>query len=223
MEVKTAVLLGASGLIGNHLLQLLLQDDQYRHIRVLVRRPLEIADPRLETIVVDFNNQEEFKYALGKGDAIFCCIGTTMKNVKGDKTRYRQIDHDIPVNAAQWGFEAGFSQYAIISSVGANSKSSNFYLRLKGEVEDAVQSLSYPSLHIFRPSILLGKHKETRTGENMAQAVMPVLSFLFFGSLKKYRAVKAEDVARAMLGAVQAGIPGQHVYEYTRIRALSAR
>lgn len=217
------MLLGATGLIGNHLLQLLLRDDGYGAVRVLARRPPDITDPKLETVIVDFNNQEEYKNALGKGDTIFCCVGTTTKQVKGDKTRYRQVDFDIPVNAARWGIEKGFTQYAIVSAIGADAKSSNFYLRLKGEVEETVQSLSYPSLHIFRPSILLGKHKETRRGEDLAQAIMPALSFLFFGPFKKYRAVKAEDVAKAMLGAARAGTPGQHIYEYTQIQALSAR
>src|SRR5690606_25934626 len=115
MEAKTAVLLGATGLIGNHLLQLLLQDDHYSTVRALVRRPLPVIHPKLEVQITNFDDHDNFHRALGKGDTIFCCIGTTMEKVKGDKALYRRIDFDIPVHAAQWGVDNGFSQYLVVS------------------------------------------------------------------------------------------------------------
>ena len=221
MQAKTAVLLGATGLIGNHLLHLLLEDDHFTRIRVLVRKPFAFMHPKLEIRITDFNDHDNFHNALGKGDAIFCCTGTTMKNVKGDKTLYRHVDFDIPVHAAQWGVDNGFSQYVVVSAIGANAKSSLFYLQLKGSMEAAIRALPYTSLHIFRPSLLLGVREEKRKGEKLARSVMPVLSFMLAGSLKKYRAIEALDVAKAMLAAARSNHTGINVYEYTQIKALS--
>lgn len=223
MQAKTAVLLGATGLIGNHLLHLLLTDDYFTGIRVLVRKPFAFMHPKLEVRITDFDDHDNFHSALGKGDAIFCCTGTTMEKVKGDKILYRRIDFDIPVHAAQWGIDNGFSQFLVVSAIGANEKSSNFYLHLKGSMEAAIHALPYASLHIFRPSLLLGDREEIRKGEKLAKSIMPVLSFMLAGSLKKYRAIEALDVARAMLAAAQSGKTGINVHEYTQMKMLSAQ
>ncbi|HTN07559.1 NAD(P)H-binding protein [Agriterribacter sp.] len=220
MQVKTAVLLGATGLTGNHLLHLLLADDYFTTVRVLVRKPFAFMHPRLEVRVTDFDDHDNFHNALGKGDVIFCCTGTTMKKVKGDKALYRRIDFDIPVHAAQWGIDNGFSQYLVVSAIGANAKSSNFYLHLKGSMEAAIHALPYRSLHIFHPSLLLGSREEKRKGEKLAQSIMPALSFLLAGSLKKYRAIEAPDVAKAMLAAAKSGKTGINVYEYAQMKML---
>ena len=166
MQAKTAVLLGATGLTGNYLLHLLLADDYFAQIRVLVRKPFAFIHPRLEVCVTDFDDHNNFHRALGKGDTIFCCIGTTMKKVNGDKALYRRIDFNIPVHAAQWGIDNGFSQYLVVSAIGANAKSSNFYLSLKGSMEEAIHALPYTSLHIFRPSLLLGSREGRGSGGN---------------------------------------------------------
>ena len=218
MEAKTAVLLGATGLIGNHLLHLLLGDDYFTTIRVLVRKPFAFIHPKLEIQITDFNYHDNFHSALGKGDVIFCCIGTTMEKVNGDKALYRRIDFDIPVHAAQWGIDNGFSQYLVVSAIGANPKSSNFYLHLKGSMEAAIHALPYVSLHIFRPSLLLGNREEKRKGEKLAQSIMPALSFMLPGSLKKYRAIDATDVAKAMLAAAKSGKAGIMVHEYAQMK-----
>lgn len=220
MQGKTAVLLGATGLIGNHLLQLLLEDDYFSGIRILVRNPLPITHPKLEMEITDFNDPDKYNKALGKGNTIFCCIGTTMKKVKGDKVVYRHIDFGIPVQAAQWGIDKGFTQYIVVSSVGANIKSSNFYLQLKGSMETALHALPYTALHIFRPSFLLGSREEKRKGERLVQAIIPALAFALRGSFKKYRAVKAEDVAMAMLRAAQSDKKGLHIHEYPEINKV---
>jgi uncharacterized protein YbjT (DUF2867 family) len=220
MQAKTAVLLGATGLIGNHLLQLLLQDDHYSTIRALVRSPLPVIHPKLEVLVTDFKDLHYFKTAMGEGDIIFCCVGTTMKKVNGDKALYHQVDVDIPVHAAQFGIDKGFSQYLVVSAIGANAKASNFYLRLKGNMEDSIHALPYPAIHIFRPSLLLGNREEVRKGERITQSVMPALSFLLPA---KYRAIQAKAVAKAMLAAAQSGKTGVNIYEYTQIKMLSAQ
>ncbi len=223
MQAKTAVLLGATGLIGNHLLHLLLADDYFTGVRVLVRKSFTFMHPKLEVRITDFDDYDNFHSTLGKGDAVFCCTGTTMKKVKGDKALYRRIDFDIPVHAAQCGIDNGFSQYLVVSAIGANEKSSSFYLHLKGSMENAIHALPYLSLHIFRPSLLLGVREEKRKGEKLAQSVMPALSFMLAGALKKYRAIEALDVARAMLAAAQSGKTGINVHEYTQMKILSAQ
>lgn len=192
----TATLIGATGLIGSHLLELLLADDKFGTVRILVRRPFELNHPKLEKKLVDFSDMESYRLALEGSDVIFCAIGTTQKKVKGDKEAYRKVDFDIPVNAARLGKLCGCETFVLVSSVGASSKSNNFYLKLKGEVEDAVNACGITHLHIVRPSLLLGKRKEYRFGERIAQAVMPVISFLL---PKKYRPVQARQVAEEMV------------------------
>lgn len=196
MTEKTATLIGATGLIGSHLLELLLADGNFGTVRILVRRPFELNHPKLEKKLVDFSDMESYRLALEGSDVIFCAIGTTQKKVKGDKEAYRKVDFDIPVNAARLGKLCGCETFVLVSSVGASSKSNNFYLKLKGEVEDAVNACGITHLHIVRPSLLLGKRKEYRFGERIAQAVMPVISFLL---PKKYKPVQARKVAEEMV------------------------
>src|SRR4249920_248078 len=123
----TATIIGATGLIGGYLLEELLKDDHYDMVRILVRRPLELTHPRLEKKLVDFADAESFRLALEGSDIVFCAIGTTQKKVKGDKTAYRKVDYDIAVNAARFCKMTGCSTFILVSSVGANSKSNNFY------------------------------------------------------------------------------------------------
>lgn len=222
MQGKTAVLLGATGLIGSKLLQKLLDSSDYSQVNILVRKPVDITHPKLHVQIVDFSNTNNYYQALGTGDVIFCCIGTTMKNVNGNKTKYRSIDYDIAVNAAKWGIENGFSRYSIVSAIGADSKSSNFYLRLKGEVEDKISSLGYSTIDIFRPSLLMGKRKDQRAEERFAQMVFPLVAFLFVGGWRKYKPVQAEAVARAMLNASLANRTGRNIYEYDQIKNMNA-
>ncbi len=126
MSEKTASILGSTGMIGSYLLDQVLADDYFGTVRVLVRRPYPKKDPRMEVRLVDFNDAESVKLALEGSDVIFSCIGTTQKNVKGDNELYRKIDFDIPLKAARFGKEAGCKSFVLVSSVGANSKSSTF-------------------------------------------------------------------------------------------------
>lgn len=196
----TATLIGATGLIGSHLLDLLLADSYFDTVRILVRRPLELNHPKLEKRLVDFSDTESYRLALEGSHVIFCAIGTTQKKVKGDMAAYRKVDYDIPVHAAVLGKLIGCETFVLVSSVGANSLSNNFYLKLKGEVENSVTATGIKNIHIVRPSLLLGKRKEFRLGERIAQAVMPVVSFLL---PKKYRPVKALAVAKEMIAAAK--------------------
>jgi uncharacterized protein YbjT (DUF2867 family) len=163
---------------------------------------------------------DDFKNKLGQGSVIFSCIGTTQKKVNGDTAAYRKIDYDIPVNAAVFGHQLGFNTFVLVSAVGANPQSTNFYLRLKGEVDEAVSSAGMASINIFRPSLLLGSRKEFRLGENIMKPIAKGLSFFLGGGLAKYKAVEAGDVARAMVAAARQALPGNHVYEYEGIIGL---
>jgi len=216
MNGQTAVVLGATGLIGSHLLEQLLNDDAFTKVRVLVRRPLELQHPKLEVYITDFSNYADYQTKLGTGDCIFSCIGTTNANVKGDKALYRTIDFDIPVNAARFGKEAGFQQFLLVSAAGANSKSFFFYPRLKGEVEEVIATFRFKSFHVFRPSFLLGNRKEQRAGESIGKNLFQFFSF-FIPS--KYRGIQATDVAKAMINAAKEGKEGVKAYYYRNMFA----
>ena len=195
-----ATIIGSTGLIGGHLLDLLINDPDFSTVRVLIRRPLDLNHPKLEKKLVDFSDKESFRLALEGTDVIFCCIGTTMKKMKGDKEAYRKIDYDIAVQAAQLGKACGCEKFVLVSAVGADSKSRNFYLKLKGETEEGVQSSGIESVYILRPSLLIGNRKEFRAGEKLATWLMPLFAFLLPA---RYRPVKASEVAKAMVNAVK--------------------
>jgi uncharacterized protein YbjT (DUF2867 family) len=214
MHQKTAALLGATGLIGGHLLDLLLQDGDYQTIRVLSRRPLDIHNPKIELVVLDFSDEAAFKAAIEGCDAVFCSVGTTQNKVKGDMAAYRKVDYDIPVNAARFCAETGCPRFLLVSSVGADSKGRNFYIKLKGEVEDQVGSMAISSISIFRPSMLLGQRGEFRLGEKIAQVLMRALAFLIPSD---YKPIHGRDVARAMIAAAKRSEAGVQVYHFDRM------
>ena len=219
MSEKIAALIGATGLIGSHLLKYLKDDDDFKTIRVLVRRPVAIKHPKVKVIVIDFADQAAFKAGIAGCDTVFCAVGTTNKKVKGDKEAYRKVDYDIPVNAARFCAETGCRQFLLVSSVGANSKGGNFYIKMKGEVEDKVQSIGIPSVSIFRPSMLMGKRTESRPAEAIAQAMGKSLSFLF---PSKYKPIQAKDVAKAMIVACKQDKPGLLIYHYKEMKSFLA-
>ena len=211
----TATIIGATGLIGGYLLEELMKDDYYDTVRILIRRPLELTHPKLEKKLVNFTDAESFRLALEGSDVVFCAIGTTQKKVKGDKEAYRKIDYYITVNAAKFCKLKGCETFVFVSSVGANSKSNNFYLKLKGEVEDAVKAVGLKSVHIMRPSVLLGVRKEFRLGEKISKGIMSAFSFLI---PSKYKPVHGRDVAKAMVAAAKKHDEGFFALEYNGIK-----
>lgn len=210
-----ATLIGATGLIGSQLLELLLTDDYFDSVRIIIRRPMELTHPKLEKKLVDFSDMEGFRLALEDNDVVFSCIGTTQKKVNGDKEAYRKIDYDITVDTARLCKLNGCETFIFVSSVGANSKSNNFYLKLKGEIEEAVNETGIKSIHVMRPSALLGNRKEFRLGEKLASCLLPVLSFLMPA---KYKPIKAVDVAKKMIAVSKKNKPGCFVYHYKEIK-----
>ena len=197
---QTAALIGASGMVGNALLKLLLADESYGTVRAIGRRPLEIKHPKLEEYVIDFTDQEALEQAIAGSETVFVAIGTTNKKVKGDKTAYRKVDFDIPVNAAKAAAKYGVYGFALVSAVGADPNNNyNFYIKLKGVTEETVAEQQIPQVLIFRPSLLMGERAEKRTAEAIARAVMPVINVFLHGSRAKYKGIAAEDVAKAMI------------------------
>jgi uncharacterized protein YbjT (DUF2867 family) len=221
MEGRTATVIGATGLIGGHIVRLLLDDPHWQTIKVLVRRPVSFTHPKVVMKLVNFTDHESFKLGIEGSDTVFCGIGTTMKKMKGDKVAYRKVDYDIPVHAAQFCLETGCPRFILVSSTGANSSSGNFYLKLKGEVEDAISKFPIKKISFFRPSMLLGNREESRPAEKAGQVIMKALSFAFVGGLKKYTAIEAKVVAAAMVNDAKNETGGIHIYQYEDIKKLA--
>ena len=193
---RKAIIIGASGLIGSELLSVLLHSNTYTDVIVLVRKSLNIQNQKLKEIITDFSNLWEIKEHI-KADVIFCCIGTTRAKTP-DLNNYRKIDHDIPIEIGKIAVENQVQQYHLVSALGANAQSSNFYSKIKGETEDNLKDLNIPSIHIYQPSLLRGERKEKRIGEKIALSLMKSIDPLLIGSLKKYRSIKTSVIALAM-------------------------
>ena len=218
MQGKTAAVIGASGLIGGELVNNLLSDDRFQQVYLLGRRPSGFTHSKISEFVVDFSDSDALKRALSGVEIIFCAIGTTLKKVKGDQQLYRQIDFDIPLKAASAGKEMGAKQFLLVTAFGANSKSRNFYLRLKGEVEEAIHALHLPVFSVFHPSVLLGKRKENRPAERLAVLLLPYVEWMFPFN---YRTIKASTVAKSMVAAAAKNTEGKAVYNRKEMFALT--
>ena len=195
--MKTALLFGSSGLIGGHLLNQLIQNNNYSKIKIFVRSEPEINDSKVEIIKIDFNNLENHNEDI-KGDDCFFCIGTTKQN-SPDKDEYRRVELDIPEEIAKIAKSNLVNSFIFVSALYANPKSSGDYVRFKGLVEEELKRLNFPKLVIMRPSFLMGNRKEKRVGEKIGIFVFKLLSPLLFGPLKKMRPIHSETVAKAMI------------------------
>ena len=193
--MQNFAIVGASGLIGGCLVDELLQTSDNK-ITLISRRSLGLSNSRVHEIIVDFSNQEILNEALKGVDAVFIAIGTTQKKMKGDLSAYRKVDYDIPVAVAQACVINNVPKLLMVSSVGADSSSSNFYLRLKGEVEKAIEKMPIQYIGIFQPSLLMGNRNEFRLGERISQLIMPIFSFVI---PSKYKPIAAKQVAKAMI------------------------
>ena len=213
---RRAIVAGATGLFGQELVALLLDDETYEEVTVLVRRPLGYADPKLRERIVDFGDLAAANLSLAGAD-VFCALGTTIKKA-GSQEAFRQVDHDYPLSLGRLAKEQGAAQMLIVTSLGADPRSRAFYLRVKGEVEQALRGLDLACLHVFRPSLLLGRREEFRLGERVMSAVLPI----FAGIMGRYRPVRAQAVAAAMLAAALSGQAGVRIHDTKRI-LLAAR
>jgi uncharacterized protein YbjT (DUF2867 family) len=218
--MKTALVFGSSGLVGGHLLNQLIENDNYNKIKIFVRSEPENHNPKIEIIKTDFNNLENHKEDI-KGDDCFFCIGTTKQN-SPDKNEYRRVELDIPKKIAQIAKSNSVKSFVFVSSGYADPKSSGDYLKFKGEVEEELKRLNFPKLGIMRPSFLLGDRKEKRVGEKIGIFVFKLLSPLFLGPLKKMKPIHSETVAKAMIKIANENLR-KTIFESNEIVEITSR
>jgi uncharacterized protein YbjT (DUF2867 family) len=199
--MKTAIIIGATGLVGNQLTIKLLNDDRYELVKIFVRKSSGITHPKLEEHVVDFDRLKTWKDQI-IGDELYSAMGTTMKKA-GSKAAQYKIDFTYQYECAKAASENGVGKYLLVSSAGANSKSSNFYLRIKGELDEKVSEVPFKQINIFRPSFLAGERKESRRGEAIGISAVNFLAKII-PPLRKYRPIEAATVAEAMIKAANA-------------------
>ena len=207
---RTAVLLGATGLVGGHALRLLARDGRWGRVVTLDRRPVEAASHRHEAHVVDFDHLDRHA-DLFACDDLFCSLGTTMKQA-GSREAFRRVDLDIPAEAARLAVAGGAAQGLLVSALGANAGSPIFYNRTKGEAEDAFRDAGFDAVQIVRPSLLTGDRDERRRGEQAAGTVLGALRPALVGPLRRLRPTPAVDVARALVAVAAAAPPGEQAY-----------
>lgn len=195
--MKKAIIIGATGLTGKALLNQLLQDDYFGQVILFVRNNINLSHPKLIQHSVDFNQIDSYKDLI-KGDVVFCCMGTTIKTA-GSQEAFKKVDYTYSTEFAKISKQNNISTFCLQSSLGADSKSNNFYLKVKGETEDYIRQLNFVSFASFRPSMLLGNRTEFRLGEKVGKIVMQALSFAFVGKLKRYKAIHVNQVASAMI------------------------
>jgi len=216
--MKTALVFGSSSLIGEHLLNQLIKNENYNKIKIFVRSKPTINDPKIEIIETDFSNLQNHKEDI-KGDDCFFCIGTTKKN-SPDKNEYRRVELLIPKEIAKIAKANSLNSFVFVSSGYADSKSSGDYLKYKGEVEEELKELNFPKLGIMRPSFLLGDRKEKRIGEKTGIFVFNLLSPLFLGPLKKMKPIHSEIVAKSMIKFANEDLQ-KNTFESNEIAELS--
>lgn len=208
---KIALIAGASGLVGSYCLDYLLESDRYEKVICLTRRAIANSSPKLQQVIADTNNLTE-KLNHIKADEVYCCIGTTIKKASSQEA-FKLVDFTyVKILAEQTKFN-GATSFAVVSSIGANEASSNFYLRTKGEMENAVKACAFSKTIILRPSMLLGPRNEFRFGELVGKVFMKNFSFLFIGKLKCYKAIEATQVAKALINYTQKEFAGVKVVE----------
>lgn len=217
--MKTALIIGSTGLIGSHLLDLLLESQEYDKVITFVKRDSGIQHPKLKQHIIDFDKPETYK-ELVVGDDFFCSIGTTIKKA-GSQNAFRKVDFEYPKQFASLAQQNKVKQFLIITSLGADANSSNFYLKTKGEIQDFLKNCAFESISILQPSLLLGNRTEFRLGEKMGVYFMKLFSFLFIGNLKKYKAIQSEAVAKAMFIIAQKNYKGFQIIESDSILEIA--
>ena len=209
--MKSALIIGSTGLIGSELVNLLLDSNDYLKVITFVKRDSGIKHPKLTQHFIDFDKPETYK-DLVVGDDFFCAIGTTIKKA-GSQNAFRKVDFEYPKQFAAFALDNKVKQFLIISSLNANAMSGNFYLKTKGEIQDFLKNCAFESVAVLQPSLLLGNRTEFRLGEKVGAFFMKAFSFVFQGNLKKYKPIEGITVAKALLKIAQKNVKGFKIYE----------
>jgi uncharacterized protein YbjT (DUF2867 family) len=215
---KTALIAGATGLIGKELLKLLLNGSEYDKVVAMVRRSIEIDHPKLEERIVDFDQLDKYKEIFSVHD-VFCCLGTTIKKAKTKEAMWK-IDVDYPVAIARLASSQGARKFLLVSSMNADPDSPIFYSKMKGKLEEEIRQIPFETTAIFRPSLLLGERDEFRLGEKAAAVIFTKVPFLFTGPFRKYKAIEGRTVASAMYQAAQIDTAGLAIYPSGKIQEI---
>ena len=211
---RTASVFGSTGLIGSYLVDFLKNDNYYDNIKVCSREDISFEEQNIINHNIDFSNYQSILSVVKHSTTVFICIGTTQSRVNGDKSEYRKIDYQIPIDVAKACKESKVKRILLVSSAGADVNGYSFYIKLKGEIENDIIKINIPSTYIFRPSLLLGNRKEFRPGEKIAQYIMPLFSYLM---PRKYRPISAKKVAKSMIEYSKKSIKGHKIYHYDEI------
>lgn len=212
--MRSALIVGATGLVGRHCLSQLLADPDYSQVHVISRRVVAHEDAKLNVVISDFSDLQQVSSTqptIFNVDDVFCCLGTTLK-AAGSREAFEQVDYGYVRALAAQAAKHQARQFLLISAVGASPRALAFYSRVKGRTESAVSQMNFSALHIFRPSLLIGDRDEHRPGEALAQNTMPFIDPLLLGPLSRYRSVSGEQVARAMLRQAKLDLTGQHIH-----------
>jgi uncharacterized protein YbjT (DUF2867 family) len=210
LKPKKALIAGATGLVGNELLHILLEAKEYDTVTAIVRRPLTIQHPKLNEVIMDFDHLEEYSEHMAVDD-VFCCLGTTIKKAK-TKAAMKKIDADYPLALAKLTQKLGANHFLLISSMNANPHSKIWYSQMKGKLEEELATVPFETISILRPSLLLGQRNEFRLGEKIGATIFQALSFLFTGPLLKLKAIEGRQVATSMYSIAQINKQGVMIY-----------
>ncbi|OAV75515.1 putative NADH-flavin reductase [Bacteroidales bacterium Barb7] len=216
--MKKAVLFGASGFVGSYLLDELLNNPDYEEVIVVVRKNLNINHPKLSVLIGDYHSLPDLKEQI-VADDVFIVLGTTKKKTP-KQAEYYQIDHDYPVLAAKMAQENGATSVFVVTAIGANPKSSVFYVRTKGEAERDITALNFEHTHIFRPSMIMGNRKEKPLVEKIMSGIWLVLNPLFIGNANKYKGIRGENIAKAMNNAAKNQTEKVKIYHWAEMNDL---
>jgi uncharacterized protein YbjT (DUF2867 family) len=210
MMPRIALVAGATGLVGQHLVQRLLVSGAYDHIKLLTRREVPIDDARVENVISNYSNLDSLGKKL-QADDVFCCLGTTLKKA-GSRAAFEKVDYQMVVDLARSTLAQGAKQFMVVSAAGTSEHSPSFYSRVKAHMERDVAAIGFDTVHIVRPALLIGAREESRPAEHISQMLMPLFNPLLLGSLKKYRSVRGEDVADALLQLARRETRGVHIH-----------
>ncbi len=213
--MKTAILLGATGMIGNEILENLSNDDLYTSIYVYSRSPINHKSAKIKNILTDFSDIEQLTFP-DKVDSLFSCLGTTRKKTP-DLTKYAFIEIEIPIQMVKRSLQIGLKQVHYISSIGANPMAKNYYLKLKGTAEKELSNLDISSLYIYQPGFLIGERKNYSTGERLIQKLVQPFDLFCVGKAKKYHSIKKEQLASAIVSIDKENNKGSYVLDYSTL------